>query len=108
MCEHPDPGLVILVKEESLPLEFREERLDGAPHRFHLLEGDVFLEVRGGHEAAGLHAVVQHGSPSVVVGVKLDVSVLDGLPDGDPVVVGGDLRPPLQVPLRMASYLYGT
>ena len=60
MGEHPDHGPVVLVKEESLALELREERLDGAPYRLQLIESDVFLKVRVCLEASRLHAVVQH------------------------------------------------
>ena len=80
MAKHPNHGLVVLVKEESLPLELREKDLDGAAHRLKLLEGDVLLEVRHGPKTPGLHAIVEHRTPSVVVGVAVDVGVLDGLP----------------------------
>ncbi len=82
MGKHPDHGRVVLEKEESLPLELREEGLDGVTHRLQFLEGDVLLEARHGSETPGLHAIVQHRSPSVVVGVAVGISVLDGLPDG--------------------------
>jgi hypothetical protein len=96
--KHPDHGLVVLVKEESLTFEIREESFDGAAHRLQFLEGNVLVEVRHGPKTPGLHAVVQHRSPSIVVGVAVDVGVLDGLLDRGSVVVLGDLRPPLQVP----------